>query len=115
MSCEAFGRVTPLAKNRRSPTTITTTTIVKGLGSFDLDIMFRSPLSQALFCFKQRFRSFQHREYFQADDESFCSDEYLSFLDELRKEMPELDQPRVIITGAVFLFQNRKHYKPVHI
>ena len=35
-----------------------TSDIVKGMGSFDLD-MFRSPLSQALYCFKQLFRSFQ--------------------------------------------------------
>ena len=78
-----------------------TSDIVKGLGSFYLDIMFRSPLSQALYCFKQLFRSFQHREYFQADDESICTEEFLSFLDELRKEITELDQPRVIIADAV--------------
>ena len=78
-----------------------TSDIVRGLGSFDLDIMFRSPLSQALYCFKLLFRSFQLRGYFQPADESVCTEEYLSFLDELRKEMPELDQPRVIIIDAV--------------
>ena len=75
--------------------------IVKGMGSFDLDIIFRSPLSQALYCFKQLFRSFHVRGCYQADDESICTEEYLSFLDELRKEYPDLDQPRVIITDAV--------------
>ena len=78
-----------------------TSDIVKGLGSFDLEIMFRSPLSQALYCFKQLFRSFHLRGYFQADDESILTEEYLSFLDELRKEMPDLEQPRVIILEAV--------------
>ena len=78
-----------------------TSDIVKGMGAFDLDIMFRSPLSQALYCFKQLFRSFQLRGYYQADDESICTEEYLSFLDELRKEFPDLDQPRIIITDAV--------------
>ena len=78
-----------------------TSDIVKGMGSFDLDIIFRSPLSQALFCFKQLFRSFHVRGYYQADDESICTEEYLSFLDELRKEYPDLDQPRVIILDAV--------------
>ena len=78
-----------------------TSDIVKGLGSFDLDIMFRCPLGQALYCYKQLFRSFQLRGYFQPDEESVYTEEYLSFLDELRKELPELDQPRVIITDAV--------------
>ena len=84
-----------------------TSDIVKGLGAFDLDIMFRSPLGQALYCFRQLFRSFQLRGYFQADDESICTEEYLSFVDELRKEMLDLDQPRVKILDAVsHLFRN---------
>ena len=83
-----------------------TSDIVKGMGSFDLDIMFRSPLSQALYCFKQLFRSFQLRGYYQPDDESICTEEYLSFLDELRKEFPDLDQPRVIISDAVSIFSS---------
>ena len=78
-----------------------TSDIVKGLGSFDLDIMFCAPLGQALYCFKQLFRCFHLRNYFQPDDESLCTEEYLSFLHDLRKEMPELRQPRVIITDAV--------------
>ena len=78
-----------------------TSDIVKGLGSFDLDVMFRCPLSQALYCYKQLFRSFQLRGYFQPDEVSLYTEEYLSFLDELRKELPELDQPRVIIIDAV--------------
>ena len=77
-----------------------TSDIVKGLGSFDLD-MYCAPLGQAFYCFKQLFRCFQLRNYFQPDDESLCTEEYLSILDELRKEMPELRQPRVIITDAV--------------
>ena len=51
---------------------------VKGMGSFDLDIIFRSPLSQALYCFKQLFRSFHVRGYYQVDDEFICTEEYLS-------------------------------------
>ena len=78
-----------------------TSDFVKGMGSFDLDIVFRSRLSQALYCFKQLFRSFHVRGYYQADEESICTEEYLSFLDELRKEFPDLDQPRVIIVDAV--------------
>ena len=83
-----------------------TSTIVKGLGSFDLDIMYRSPLSQALNCFKHLFRSFHLRGYFQADAESIYTEEYLSFLDEIRKEMPDLGQPRVIIQDAVTHISN---------
>ena len=78
-----------------------TSDIVKGLGSFDLDIMLCAPLGQALYCFKQLFRCFQLRNYFPPDDESICTEEYLSFLDELRKEMLELSQPRVIIVDAM--------------
>ena len=36
------------------------------------------------------------------------TEEYLSFLDELRKELPELDQPRVIITDAVTLISTHE-------
>ena len=78
-----------------------TSDTVKGLGSFDLDIMFRAPLEQAIYCFKQLFRSFQLRSYFQIYEESICAEEYLSFLDELRKEMPGLEQSRVIIIDAI--------------
>ena len=78
-----------------------TSDIVKGLGSFDLDIMFCAPLSQALYCFKQLFRCFQFRNYFQPEDESLLTEEFLAFLDELRKEMPNMTQPRVIIVDAI--------------
>ena len=78
-----------------------TSDIVKGLGSFDLDIMFCAPLGQALCCFKQLFRCFQLRKYFQPEDESICTEEYLSFLDELRKEMSELSQPKIVIVDAI--------------
>ena len=63
--------------------------------------MFRAPLNQALYCFEQLFRNFQLRDFFQLDDEFICTEEYLSFLDELRKEMSELDLPRMIITDAI--------------
>ena len=52
-----------------------TSDIVKGLGSFDLDILFRCPLSQALYCYKQLFRSFELRGYFQSDEESIYVEE----------------------------------------
>ena len=84
---------------------------VKGLGSFDLDIIFCAPLEQAVHCFKRLFRSFQLRNYFAADDESICTEEYLSFLDELRKEMPGLDQPRVIIIDAVTFISSHESLK----
>ena len=78
-----------------------TSDIVKGLASFNLDIMFCAPLGQTLYCFKQLFRCFQLRNYLQPDDESLCTEEYLSFLCDLRKEMPGLSQPRVIIIDAI--------------
>ena len=75
-----------------------TSDIVKGLGPFELNIVFRAPLRQALYCFKQPFRSFQLCNYFQLDNESVCTEEILSFLGELRTQ---LDQPRMIITNAI--------------
>ena len=81
-----------------------TSDIVKGMGSFHLDIIFRSPLSQALYCFKQLFRSFHSRGYYRADDESICTEEYLSFLDELRKEFPDL----------FFLRRGELHFRPCY-
>ena len=84
-----------------------TSDIVKGMGAFDLDIMFRSPLSQALYCFKQLFRSFQLRGYYQADDESICTEEYLSFLDELRKEFPvRTDDPKSKLIDTILPVQS---------
>ena len=88
-----------------------TSDTVKGLGSFDLDIIFCAPLEQAVYCFKRLFRSFQLRNYFTADNESICTQEYLSFLDGLRKEMPGLVQPRVIITDAVTFISSDESLK----
>ena len=92
-----------------------TSDIVKGLGSFHLDIMFCVPLGQALYCFKQLSRSFKLRNHFQPDDESICIEEFLSFLDELRKEMPELAQPRVIIHAISLISGHDALRSPPHL
>ena len=67
-----------------------TSDIVRGLGSFDLDVMLVDPISLATICFKELFTSFRLRGVLLADEETIYFEEYLSFLDELRKLHPNI-------------------------
>ena len=83
---EEFGRsargyVAHILKTTQGLTRFTSD-IVRGLGSFDLEIMLSDPLEQATYCFKQLFTSFRLRGIFQPDEEALYLEEYLSFLDE---------------------------------
>ena len=60
-----------------------TSEFVKGLGSFDIEVILVDPLDQATFCFLHLFTSFQLRGVFQASEEPVYLEEYLSFIDEL--------------------------------
>ena len=91
---EEFGRaargyVVPLLKTSQGLTRFTSD-FVKRLGSFDLETMLVDPLDQATFCFKQLFSSFRLRGVFQACEETVYLEEYLSFLDELRRLHPDV-------------------------
>ena len=78
-----------------------TSDIVRGLGSFDLEILLLDPVEQATYCFKQLFMSFRLRGVFRADEETVYLEEYLSFIDELRRAHPEVQQPKLLINDAI--------------
>ena len=78
-----------------------TSDIVRGLGSFDLEILLLDPIEQATYCFKQLFMSFRLRGVFRADEETVYLEEYLSFIDELRRAHPEVQQPKLLINDAI--------------
>ena len=102
---EEFGRsargyVAHLLKSTQSLTRFTSD-IVRGLGSFDLKIMLIDPLEQATYCFKQLFTSFRLRGIFQSHEEALYLEEYLSFIDDLRRSHPDVQQPKLLIADAV--------------
>ena len=79
-----------------------TSDIVKGLGSFDLDIMLVDPPENASYCFKQLFSSFRLRGVVQQrEDELVYTEEYVSFLDVLRQSHPGTQQPKLLIADAI--------------
>ena len=78
-----------------------TSDIVKGLGSFDLDIILVDPLENGAYCFKQLFTSSRLRGVFQSEEESICTEEYMSFLDVVRAAHPGIQQPKLLIADAV--------------
>ena len=84
--------VTHLFKETRSHLDFATL-IAQGLGSFDLEILLKLPLTLAIRCYSKLFTSFRLRGYFSMDQEFQAQEEYLSFLDELRVKYSEFDQP----------------------
>ena len=89
-----------------------TSDIVRGLGSFDLEILLIDPVEQASYCFKQVFTSFRLRGVFQSDEESIYLEEYLFFFDELRRVHPEVQQPKLLINDAVYFISQQEFLKP---
>ena len=59
------------------------TSLVKGLGSFDLNTRLLDPLDRATYCFGQLFSSFLLGGYYTMTELSQCHEEYLSFIDDL--------------------------------
>ena len=78
-----------------------TSDIVKGLSSFDIDVMLVDPLENASYCFNQLFTSFRPRGVFQSDEESVYPEEYLSFLDIIRSSHPDIQQPKLLIADVI--------------
>ena len=102
---EEFGRsargyVAHLHKSTQSLSRFTFD-IVRGLGSFDFEIMLIDPLEQATYCFKQLFTSVRLRGIFQSNEEALHLEEDLSFIDELRRSHPDVQQPKLLIADAV--------------
>ena len=92
-----------------------TTDLMKGLGSFDLNILLHDPLSNADYCFTQFFTSFRLRGYFCSDQDVECHEEYRSFVDKLRRKYPELHQPVLFVRDTVsFLIEQAfLHSRPL--
>ena len=80
--------------------TIFTSEIVKGLGSFELETLFLDTMEQAAYCFKNLFSSFR-LGVFQSEEETVYIEEYLSFIDELRRTHPEMQQPKLLIADTI--------------
>ena len=100
-----FGRlarsyVTHLFRETRSHFNFTTN-IAQGLGSFDLEIMLKFPLSLATKCYHSLFATFRLRGYFTIEQESLAHEEYVSFVDELRVRFAEFDQPTLLVPDTV--------------
>ena len=71
--------------------------------------MLVDPLNHATFHFKQLFSSFRLRGLFQASEESIYLEEYLSFIDKLRRTRPNVQQTRLLDGDAVD-FISRQHF-----
>ena len=78
-----------------------TSDIVKGLGAFDLETLLIDTMEQAAYCFKNLFSSFRLRGVFKSEEESLYMEEYLSFIDEVRRSHPEIQQPKLLIADAI--------------
>ena len=75
--------------------------IVKGLGSFDLETLFVDTMEQAAYFFKTLFSSFRLRGVFQSEEETVYIEEYFSFIDELRRTHPEIQQAKLLIADTI--------------
>ena len=84
-----------------------TSDIVKGLGSFGLDILFADPLENAVYCFKQLFTSFRLRGVFLFEEESIDTEEYMSFLDVIRAAHLGIQQSNLLIADAIEFVSNQ--------
>ena len=78
-----------------------TNDLVKGLGCFDLEILLLGPIAYATYCHAQLFTSFRLRGYFTTDQETASGEEYLSFLDDLRRSYSDVAQPTLLIPDTV--------------
>ena len=85
-----------------------TSDIVRGLGSFNLDVMLVDPISLATFCFKELFTSFRLRGVLLADEETIYFEEYLSFL---RKLHPNISQPKLLIPDVIEFVCGQESYR----
>ena len=88
-----------------------TSDIVKGLGAFDLETLLIDTMEQAAYCFKNLFASFRLRGVFKSEEESLYMEEYLSFIDEVRRSHPEMQQPKLLIADAIYFVSKQPALK----
>ena len=77
------------------------TDLVKGLSSFDPEVLFTFPLDKASACFTALFQNFCLRRWFEKSQEMACHDEYLSFVQHLRSSFPDRVRTVGTVTNAV--------------
>ena len=89
--------------------------IVKGMSSFDPFVLLNLPHDQATYCFSALYRSFSLRGWLADSSETEARDEYIEFLEALRKSYPAMKYtPEVIVDVVSFLkdlpeMRARKH------
>ena len=81
-----------------------TSDIVRGLGSFVLEILLVDPVEQATYCFKQLFSSFRLRGVADPGEEPV-------YTDELRRLHPDMQQPKLLIANAIDFISNQEALK----
>ena len=77
------------------------TDLVKGLSSFDHEVLFTFPLEKASACFTALFQNFCLRRWFESTQEMACHDEYLSFVQHLRSSYPDRARTVGTVSNAV--------------
>ena len=75
--------------------------IVKGLGCFNLETLLIGPKTNAIYCHLHLFYSFRLRKFYTDEEEIMCCEELQSFLEDLRRNYPDLVQPTVFISDTV--------------
>ena len=76
------------------------------MGCFDLEILLNGQIVHAVYCHSKLFTivsdcSFGLRNYFTLDQEAESNEEYLSFLDDLRRSYPGLTQPTLLVAVTI--------------
>ena len=68
-------------------------------------------MEQASYCFKQLCTSLRLRGVVESSEEPVYTDEYLSFVDELRRLYPDLQQPKLLIADAIYFISGQEALK----
>ena len=78
-----------------------TSSIVKGLGAFDLSTLLVDPPELGTYCLRQLFTSFRLRGYYDSTEETACYEEYVTLVDSLRQQYSGMSQPTFFIADTV--------------
>ena len=81
-----------------------TSTIVRGLGSFDSRVVFSLPTSLSYKLFSTLFSCFSSRGWVKEYDSQLCLDQYISLIEELRSKHESLIETPDVIVDIVGFF-----------
>ena len=68
-------------------------------------------MEQSSYCFRQLFTSFRIRGVVDSTAKTVYAEEYLSFIDELRRLLPDMQQPKLLIADAVDFISGQEALK----